>query len=195
MFSVAGERYKFQKFQPQVPTTQQPSLLDLPGVADHATFTRERHLDCPQGADHSVRKTGVFLTVLLRTMQFPTFTTRLGLISFSTQAACKLDIFRCMILQQVVLRCSTKPCVRHANISWQNGIRSIGPSAPGLLPWLTGLRMPTWSLWFVATVVIFWFITWCFADPFYSSLHFYFWEWGTLLFSDGSILTAVTACV
>lgn len=98
MLSVAGEHYKFQRFQPQVPTTQQSSLLDLPGVADHTPFTRERHLDRPQGANRSVRKTGVCPTVLLRTVQFPTFNTRLELISFSTHAACKLNIFRCIFL-------------------------------------------------------------------------------------------------
>lgn len=39
VFSVVGECHKFQKVQPQVPSTQQPSLLDLPGVADHAPST------------------------------------------------------------------------------------------------------------------------------------------------------------
>ncbi|KAM8877636.1 carbonic anhydrase 7 isoform 2-T2 [Synchiropus picturatus] len=33
-------------------------LLDLPGLTDHAPSVRKRHLDCCQGANHCVRKTG-----------------------------------------------------------------------------------------------------------------------------------------
>lgn len=51
-----GQLHRFQRFQSQVPPTQQPPLLDLPGVTDHTSLTRERHLDCPERADRGLGK-------------------------------------------------------------------------------------------------------------------------------------------
>lgn len=55
---VTGQCGRLQRLQPEVPPAQQTPLLDLPGIADHAPFTRERHLDPPEGANHGFRQTG-----------------------------------------------------------------------------------------------------------------------------------------
>lgn len=51
---VSGQYHRFQRFQPQVPASQQSSLLDLPRLSNHTSATRERYLDHPEGANRSV---------------------------------------------------------------------------------------------------------------------------------------------
>ncbi|XP_061597784.1 carbonic anhydrase 7 isoform X2 [Cololabis saira] len=54
LYTVKFKSHRFQRLQPQMPPSQQPPLLDLLGVPDYTSLTRERHLDCPEGPDHCV---------------------------------------------------------------------------------------------------------------------------------------------
>lgn len=72
VYSITGQCHRFQRFQPKVPPTKQPPLLELPWITNHTPPPWERHLDRPEGSNHSVWKTGECKIILISSILFYT---------------------------------------------------------------------------------------------------------------------------